>query len=403
MPNFACYRILLAGFCLIVCSSLVKAGDIVSVNDYGSGFIVTYEYQIQPEDAPDGSVNAWRISAGYTGSAQLSGAWMTGFNGSVNIDTSGNSLQISNEDVGHKPEISVGSSLTFNIQGQGGGFNAEDFNIAFANLDPVGNGTTSSGFVSVNDWYNPNSGGGFNATFECLVTSDVPFDEFIAEFNYTGSGTPASAWTNSYNGSVETGFIGRDGGYAVTSAASGFRPELNNGDRFLVVIQVQGAGFSEADFDFTCVDASNNPPVANAGQNVTASAGSNIGLNGGLSSDEDGDALSYQWEIISQPDDSVATLSNADTGTPTLNLDLEGEYVVELVVNDGITDSDPVQVTITATAMPLCSLRFPPMRLPTLPLNSMNGILMVTVPLTHVIPSVEISLLLFRAVSTRLH
>ena len=42
-------------------------------------------------------------------------------------------------------------------------------------------------------------------------------------------------------------------------------------------------------------EIANRPPVANAGPDQSAELGSPVTLNGSLSSDADGDALSYEW------------------------------------------------------------------------------------------------------------
>ena len=52
--------------------------------------------------------------------------------------------------------------------------------------------------------------------------------------------------------------------------------------------------------------------------------------------------------LISQPAGSAALLTGASSQTPALTPDLPGDYVIELVVSDGLADSQPDQVTINA-------------------------------------------------------
>lgn len=97
----------------------------------------------------------------------------------------------------------------------------------------------------------------------------------------------------------------------------------------------------------------NTAPVANAGpdQNVTMTIGTTgrlVTLDGSASSDVDGDELTYAWTFVSRPDGSSATLSNATVVNPTFTADLEGSYVLSLVVNDGTVSSAADTVTITA-------------------------------------------------------
>jgi hypothetical protein len=98
---------------------------------------------------------------------------------------------------------------------------------------------------------------------------------------------------------------------------------------------------------------SNLPPVADAGVNQNVSTSSVVKLNGALSSDANGDSLSYAWTLVSKPagisSDSAASLSNADTVNPSFTADKAGTYVIRLIVNDGTLDSEASTVTIVAS------------------------------------------------------
>ncbi len=96
----------------------------------------------------------------------------------------------------------------------------------------------------------------------------------------------------------------------------------------------------------------NQAPVANAGANQTGEQSYEITLDGFESSDPDGDPLKYAWRIASKPDDSsIATLTDAGGASPTFTPDKAGTYVIELVVNDYFTDSEPSTVTINVTPL----------------------------------------------------
>ncbi|MFH1926558.1 MAG: S8 family serine peptidase [Chloroflexota bacterium] len=96
--------------------------------------------------------------------------------------------------------------------------------------------------------------------------------------------------------------------------------------------------------------AANRAPVANAGSDQSVKTGSTVQLDGSNSSDPDGDPITYSWAFVSEPADSSATLSGADTATPTFVADMDGTYEVELAVSDGeLSSSDSVVVT-AATA-----------------------------------------------------
>src|SRR5262249_57158474 len=100
------------------------------------------------------------------------------------------------------------------------------------------------------------------------------------------------------------------------------------------------------------VSTNNSAPVANAGPNQTVGLGSTVTLNGGGSSDVDGDTLTFSWTLISRPAGSTAALTGANTIAPTFVTDKAGTYVAQLIVNDGKVDSAPATVQITTGNTP---------------------------------------------------
>jgi len=95
--------------------------------------------------------------------------------------------------------------------------------------------------------------------------------------------------------------------------------------------------------------AKNVAPVANAGPNQTVTTGATVTLNGSGSSDADGNPLTYLWSFVSIPAGSGATLTGPTTVKPTFLADKTGQYVVQLIANDGVISSTPATVTITTT------------------------------------------------------
>ena len=96
----------------------------------------------------------------------------------------------------------------------------------------------------------------------------------------------------------------------------------------------------------------NSAPVAHAGPDQNVKTGSEVTLDGSTSSDADGDMLSYSWSFQSVPNGSSATLSNPSAEKPTFTADVNGTYLLNLVVNDGFVDSASDSVTITAQSLP---------------------------------------------------
>jgi hypothetical protein len=86
-------------------------------------------------------------------------------------------------------------------------------------------------------------------------------------------------------------------------------------------------------------------PVANAGANQSVVIGPPVVVNGS-GTDANGDPIaSYTWSFVIKPADSAATFS-ATTASAVFTPDVPGDYVAQLIVNDGFEDSIPSTVTI---------------------------------------------------------
>ena len=72
-------------------------------------------------------------------------------------------------------------------------------------------------------------------------------------------------------------------------------------------------------------------------------------LDGLNSSDPEGEAITYSWEIILKPLSSRAQLAGPNTSSPIFLADKEGVYKIKLIVNDGKLDSPPSEVTVTVS------------------------------------------------------
>jgi predicted acyltransferase (DUF342 family) len=99
----------------------------------------------------------------------------------------------------------------------------------------------------------------------------------------------------------------------------------------------------------------NTVPEANAGEDQTVTAGSPITLDGSLSSDLDGEDLSFKWTQLI--DGIQVTLSDANSPNPSLNSNftftpensgaLGTSAIYNLTVSDGTVDSAVDSVTVT--------------------------------------------------------
>src|SRR5450755_3685585 len=115
------------------------------------------------------------------------------------------------------------------------------------------------------------------------------------------------------------------------------------------VIQLIVSNGTDSSTATTTVSTSNTPPVANAGPNQTVTIGSKVTLNGAGSTDFDGNPLTYAWILTTVPNGSNAALTGANTVSPTFVADKIGSYQAQLIVNDGMVNSNAATVTITST------------------------------------------------------
>ncbi|WP_142858430.1 malectin domain-containing carbohydrate-binding protein [Salinigranum halophilum] len=120
-----------------------------------------------------------------------------------------------------------------------------------------------------------------------------------------------------------------------------------------LTFQVEATDGTDTDTDTVNVTVVpvNEPPVADAGPDVTVAPGETIQLDGTGSSDPTDETLTYSWDQIGGP--SVGVLSDNESATPTLAVTETDETisgVIELTVSDGTSsDTDSVNVTVEPT------------------------------------------------------
>jgi hypothetical protein len=138
-------------------------------------------------------------------------------------------------------------------------------------------------------------------------------------------------------------------------------PTVGMGGTLLTfVLTVSDGVYSSTDTVNTSVQNINHPPIANAGSDQTKDEGSLVTLDGTASSDPDSDPITYSWVQVSGP---PVNLSNPNSPTPNFTappVGMGGETLVfQLIVNDGLADSGPDEVTVTVLNVndpPACGL-----------------------------------------------
>lgn len=101
---------------------------------------------------------------------------------------------------------------------------------------------------------------------------------------------------------------------------------------------------------FVTLSFADEPPVAEAGIGVLAYVGDTVVLNGTASVDPEGATLSYRWSQVGGPPVDIASGLSAQ---PSFEIGEPGTYRFELIVNDGLADSDPdrTEVVVPYTAV----------------------------------------------------
>ncbi|HOO46359.1 MAG TPA: PKD domain-containing protein [Deltaproteobacteria bacterium] len=147
----------------------------------------------------------------------------------------------------------------------------------------------------------------------------------------------AFAWTQTSGASVELA--------GANTAAPSFTPTTSGVLQFTV--EVSDAQVSSADSVLITIDDVNQVPLADAGDDQVVYAGEGVVLDGSLSSDPDGDEISFIW---SQIQGTRVSLSDANSASPSFVPVDAGTYVFELKVYDGMDTSIGDTVTITVAA-----------------------------------------------------
>gem|GEM_PF-1602956 len=105
-------------------------------------------------------------------------------------------------------------------------------------------------------------------------------------------------------------------------------------------------GFNDSAPDTVTVNCSNVPPVADAGvDEFSVEIPASVTLDGRHSYDSNSDTITYLWQQIKGPE---VMLNDATIVNPEFAPTVWGEYIFELIVNDGVYSSaaDTVKVSI---------------------------------------------------------
>lgn len=120
--------------------------------------------------------------------------------------------------------------------------------------------------------------------------------------------------------------------------------------------ELQGVS-GDAAFSTVHVFDTLKPLVANAGQNVSKVTGTTAIFDGSKSMGIEKEGAAFNWSVVSRPYNSVSVLEDSDTLTPSLLVDADGRYVIQLLLSDefGIQSVDHVTILASANAAPVAN------------------------------------------------
>ena len=122
-----------------------------------------------------------------------------------------------------------------------------------------------------------------------------------------------------------------------------FTPTAPGEYRISLVVN-DGANESQAHVWSLTVERQNRAPTALIEPPRPVTEGDEAALNGGASSDPDGDQLTFRWRVLEGAE--RAQLSGQDQARLRVKTTAPGPLRLELVVNDGKSDSAPATVTL---------------------------------------------------------
>jgi len=138
-----------------------------------------------------------------------------------------------------------------------------------------------------------------------------------------------------------------------TASGPSFVPD-RVGTYVVQLVVSDGENDSAPDFVVITVEDPSALPVADAGTDQVVDQGAPVSLDGSRSYDPDGLTLTYSWEVVQAPDGSAlstASLAGKEGASPSFTADMRGAYTLNLIVNNGLVDSSPDAVNITATGL----------------------------------------------------
>jgi parallel beta helix pectate lyase-like protein/K319-like protein len=117
-----------------------------------------------------------------------------------------------------------------------------------------------------------------------------------------------------------------------TSESAGFTPDVPG--QYSIRLQVSDAWVSDTTDILINIEDTNTPPIAAIAALENGAVGELVTLDGSLSFDDDGDLLTYDWEVVAAPVDSTVSVVDSDAIIASITPDVAGSYTLKLTVSD---------------------------------------------------------------------
>jgi uncharacterized cupredoxin-like copper-binding protein/plastocyanin len=240
------------------------------------------------------------------------------------------------------------ASLVWQVEG------AKEVTISgLGKVEPTGSSSVSPPDSTTYTLVAKNDAGEVTATASITVNKPVKITNFVAEPAQTAkNGDPVTLrWTTENAVDVVITGIGK----VAANGSVVVRPTTDI-SYTLLAYGTRTQASAMVTIKVPPVPDPNRAPIASAGPDKMTPLNS-IQLDGSRSFDPDGDALTYQWKLVSYtplagqtPTGPTApALTNASSATMTLQMPQHGTYLLELLVTDskGAKNSSFVRVTFT--------------------------------------------------------
>ncbi len=134
-----------------------------------------------------------------------------------------------------------------------------------------------------------------------------------------------------------------------SSAIASFTPDVRGSYTF----QLEVADFETSDTVQVTLTVPNRAPLAALDGPTEVAPGEEVSYSALGSTDPDGDALSFSFELVSSPAGSSPVLVDLAPGETGFATDLAGDYVLQVTVSDGLLSAtETIQVAVQALNAP---------------------------------------------------